>query len=173
MTLILMFDSTPLIYLARTGVLEKLKELGDELVIPHLVHGEVVIGGMDRGAADALLVDRCVKEGMFRIVYPEQKKPSEYFGNIPGLHEADAETLAIARELQGIAVMDEAKGRRIAEIEGIEVRGSIYLLFRLLKADVLSGTELRRTLDSMIGTGWRCSTELYGVILAELDDRDD
>ena len=41
--------------------------------------------------------------------------------------------LILAYELEGIALLDDDKARVMAEMEGIEHHGTIYLLLRMMK----------------------------------------
>ena len=167
--MIFVFDSTTLIYLGRVGLLKEIKNLEEDKIIPKSVYDEVVKKGVERGATDAYLIEVLVKDHCFRIVTAKDKKVMKRFRQIPKLHKADAETLTVAKEVDGIAIMDESKGRGVANIYGIEVRGSIYILFRLLSIGVLSKEEMKDKLDAMINIGWRCSTELYTTVLRELE----
>ncbi len=133
------------------------------------VYREVVTQGKRRGESDAFLIEDLVNKGIFEVRNVKKKILLRELQIIPFLHLADIETLALAKELKGIAVIDERLGREIADIEEIENRGTIFILFRLLKAGLLDKKELRDKLDDMIEKGWRCSTELYAVILKELE----
>ncbi len=76
--------------------------------------------------------------------------------------------LALALKLGGIAILDDEEVRRMAEIEGIEHHGTIYLLLRMMKTGLLTTEETLNGLDEMLHTGWRCSTELYAKILKSI-----
>ncbi len=56
----------------------------------------------------------------------------------------------------------------MAEIEGIEHHGTIYLLLRMRKMKMLTKEEALSGLNEMIRIGWRCSTVLYAEMLIAL-----
>ncbi|MFC6990542.1 DUF3368 domain-containing protein [Haladaptatus sp. GCM10025707] len=57
--------------------------------------------------------------------------------------------------------MDERYGRDVAETEGMQTRGTAYLLVVLVKRGRLYPEKARLIFDSMIDTGWYCARPLY------------
>ena len=163
--MVLVLNSTPLIYLAKVNVLELLKKLPEKKVIPTFVHAEVVAKGKKRGAPDAILIEKAIDKGIIELKTPKDKKFLQTLLKIPGLHEADAEVLALAKELKATAIIDEDKARTIADVNDIPNRGTAYLLLRLQKLRWLTKGEVKGKVDEMIKLGWRCSTEVYAEIV--------
>lgn len=167
--MILVFDSTPLIYLAKAGVLPKLAGLRMKLVIPKAVYEEVAVEGRRRGKQDALVVEKLVSDETFAVSDARDKGFIKRLLSNPGLSRADAGALALARELKAVAVVDESLCRSVAGFEGIGFHGSVFVLFFLHKKKVISKADLKATINSMVESGWRCSTELYAAILTEIE----
>jgi len=165
----LIFDSTPLIYLAKADILKLIREFPEKLFIPPEVYSEVVEEGKKKGEGDAFLVENLVNEGILKVKEVRKKDFQKKLKKSP-LHLADIETLCLANELNGIAIIDEELGREIADIEGIKRRGSIFILFRFFKLGLIDKKKLRETVDKMLLEGWRCSVELYAVILTEIEN---
>ncbi len=162
---IFVYDSTPLIYLGKLKVLEKLPALSTQNIIPHTAYVEVVERGLQRGSPDAAYVERLSSKKIFtvmRVAGPPIMKPSS-------LDAADIEVLTLAKRLSARAILDDAAARLAAEAHPIKMGGSIYLLFRLLSAKIISKQECRECVDRMLGAGWRCSPEMYAAILRELE----
>ena len=155
-------------YLAKVGVLELIGDFPEKLFISPEVHKEVVEGGKRKGEADAFLVENMVEEGILRVKEIRKKDLLKKLRD-SSLHLADIETLSLAKELNGIAIIDEELGRGIANIEEIENRGSVFILFRLFKLKLIDKKKLRESIDKMIMEGWRCSLELYTIILSEIE----
>ncbi len=72
--------------------------------------------------------------------------------------------------MNGVALMDDEEARGMAEIEGIDHHGTIYLLLRMMKMKLLTREDAVDALNEMIRMGWRCSTELYGEMLSAIDN---
>ncbi len=87
----------------------------------------------------------------------------------PALSEADLAVLACADATGATAVMDETAGRTVAEVEGIETRGTAYLVLLCAKRDCISVATARKTIDSMIDDGWHCAPALYARIVRKLE----
>lgn len=165
----LVFNATPSIYLARVSLIEKLRELSEEKYLPQSVYEEVVTKGKERGLADAFKIEKTVKEGVIKIKTPSNYDFTKHLLENPKIHLADAEAISLAKELQAIALMDEEEARAMSNLEKISNNGTIYLLFRLLKKNVITKEELIDYLNKMIREGWRCSTELYSKIITNLN----
>lgn len=165
----LVFDSSPLIYLAKIRILGKLSKLSGDKYIPQSVYSEVM-RGKEQGREDAFLIDDLVTHRVFKVAEVTDKKFLNNLLEIPSLEYADAETLSLAKEMKGIAIVDDSRARTIAEIEGVEFRGSIFILFSLFRKKAINKNQVKEYLDKMISLGWRCSTELYAAILGEIQN---
>ena len=163
----LIFDATPLIYLAKSYGVKLLTELDEELVIPQKVFKEVVEKGLENDEPDARKIQILVDEDVFEVRNCELEGFLERNSN---LSLADKQVLKIADETGSAAVMDEAYGRRIAESEDIETRGTAYIVLKLQKLDILTDEESKELIDELVDQGWYCSTSLYKDILNKIEE---
>jgi len=161
----LIFDVTPLIYLGKINVLEKITHFPEEKFTPESVYEEVVVEGKNSGNPEVFLIEKLLEAGILKIKMPADDRYVNYLKENPRIHRGDAEVIALASELDGISLLDDEEARGMAEIEGIEHHGTIYLLLRMLKIELLTKEETIDGLDEMLRRGWRCSTELYAEIL--------
>lgn len=157
-------DATPLIYLAKADALEVID--GFDVVTTQEVYEEVVKHGKEAGASDARRVERYE----LNVVEASENETRERLADVPGLSAADASVLALAEEKGETAVMDEKRGRSVAEAEGIDVRGTAFLLLSAVKRNELSADEAREILDVMVEEGWYCSTSFYAKIVGRLEE---
>ncbi|MCZ7357695.1 MAG: DUF3368 domain-containing protein [Candidatus Methanoperedens sp.] len=164
----LIFDATPLIYHGKANLIEKVKRFPEDKYTTKSVYREVVEKGKKSGKPEVFLIESLFKKDEIKIKDPSNKKFVEHLKENPKIHEADVDVLALAYELKGIALMDDEEARGMAEIEGIEHHGTIYLLLRMRKLKLLTKEEAVAGLNEMIRMGWRCSTELYARILMEI-----
>ncbi len=65
-------------------------------------------------------------------------------------------------------MIDDEEMRLVANLEGIEIHGSIYILFRLLSEKKIDKKTLKTILDNMINNGWYCSIDFYNEIINAL-----
>jgi predicted nucleic acid-binding protein len=164
----LVLDSTPLIYFAKLKALDKVALLKGEKIIPKSVYSEVVEEGKARGKEDALLIEGLIKKDLFKVLKGDSKL-LRHLSEIRNISDADSEVLALAKEHNAIAVIDESYSRTVAGVEGIECRGSVFLLFSLYNANIIKKDDIKKYVDDMINLGWRCSTELYASIINEVE----
>jgi len=102
----LAFDATPLIYLAKVKKLHLLRNIERKKVIPRAVFEEVVTKGKEYGKVDALMVERLVEQGVFQVVEVEE---TDFYKKLTGnerMSKADVEVLALAKDKDGIAVIE-------------------------------------------------------------------
>lgn len=166
---ILVFNATPLIYLTKIGlssVFEGVK--GEKLTSPHVVK-EVVEEGKRRRVADAKILEKLFEKGIFRIVEPEDRNFLANLLEVQGLHLADAEVLAIAKERGGIAIIDDEVARKTARVYGISYAGTPFILMIAVSQGFISKEKAKRAINEMISAGWRCSIETYVKIIEAID----
>ena len=164
------FDATPLIYLAKAERLSLLSRLDESRVIPERVYEEVVTVGLDAGYPDARRIEHSVTEGAFDVVSAPENALFERLSENPNVSDADSAVLALAAERGVTAVMDDGYGRDIADVEGIETRGTAFLVLSLVRDDELEADDARETLEAMLDTGWYCSPSLYSKLLSKLEE---
>jgi len=159
------FDATPLIYLGKVNIIENVRLFPEEKYTTKSVYKEVVVEGKKSGKPEVFMIEALVISGVIQIKNPTNKHYMNHLRDNPKIHEADIDVLALARQLNGIALLDDEEARGMAEVEGIEHHGTIYLLLRMRKMRLLTRDEALTGLNEMIRMGWRCSTELYAEIL--------
>lgn len=164
------FDASPLVVLGSAERLALLRLLDGECVLTERVHGEVVVAGREGGHADARRVARAVDDGVLSIRSVGEGGRFAELNDVEALSEADAATLALAADEGGTAVMDEAAGRDVADAEGIETRGTAFLVLSLVHDGHLTAAEGRTVVDELVEAGWYCSIDLYRRVQRTLDD---
>jgi predicted nucleic acid-binding protein len=164
------FDATPLIYLAKVERLGLVDHLDGSCVTPARVRAEVVDAGLDEGYPDARRIERCLEAGTIDVVTVEETPLVARLQQNTNCSDADVAVLAHAAETDGVAVMDEAYGRDVADIEDIQTRGTAYIVLSLVADGVLPSTDARATIDAMLDAGWYCAPDTYAHICRKLEE---
>ncbi|MBP1922156.1 putative nucleic acid-binding protein [Halorubrum alkaliphilum] len=164
-------DATPLIYLAKAEQLDIIETLDEPRVVPKAVHHEVVTAGVERGYDDARRIERAVEADLLDIVTVDldESAVADRLQRHPGLSDADVAVLACADARDAVAVMDESAGRSAAEVEGIETRGTAYLVLSAVKRGAMTPERGRETIDAMIDAGWYVAPDLYTKLVRKLE----
>lgn len=165
-------DATPLIVLAKSDHLAVLTDHGEPAVVPTRVYEEVVETGLAEGYPDARRIERAVDAEELRVEDAPESDLYEDLASSRALSEADAAVLVLAAARDGVAVMDERAGRSTADAEGIETRGTAYVVLSGVKRGAYSTEEAKEVIDDLVDSGWYCSTDLYARILRKIEALD-
>jgi len=166
----LIFDSTPVIYLVRVSLSNFLRALEEPKIITTSVYNEL-LEGEALGKPEATALRGLVDEKTIDLQDPEDKgfvlrivKLAAEKERMP-LHRAEADVLALAKELEGVAISDDHVARSVAKLIGVELHGTGYVLGRIYKAGRISKNELPGNLGEIRRSGWRITEEDYEKIL--------
>jgi predicted nucleic acid-binding protein len=91
-----------------------------------------------------------------KIAAEEEKTP---------LHKAEADVIALSKELDGVVISDDHVARSVARLVSVELHGTGYVLGRMYKARAVSRDELLRKVGEMRRSGWRITEEDYERLL--------
>jgi predicted nucleic acid-binding protein len=166
----LIFDSTPLIYIVRVSLSNMLRELEEPKITTTSVYNEL-LKGETLGKPEATTIRGLIEEKTIKLQDPRDRgfllniiKLAAEKEKSP-LHKAEADVVALTKELGGVAISDDHVARSVARLIGIELHGTGYLLGRIYKAGRTSKNELQRKADEMRRSGWRITEEDYQKIL--------
>jgi predicted nucleic acid-binding protein len=166
---LLVFNSTPLIYLAKVGLSKVLEDLAGEKVTSPEVKREVVDEGKRRGVPDAIVLEKLFEDRVFQVVELKDKGFLSRLLKTKGLHLTDAEVLALAKELDSLAVVDDEVARKTAKVYGIAYVGTPYVLMRAVSDGLVKKEKAKQAVNEMISAGWRCNVETYAKIMEVLE----
>jgi len=125
--------------------------------------------GKRMGAPDAFLAEELVQRSILKVREPTNVEFITLLSVMPDLHEAETQVFALAKELDGTAIVDESIAREISRLYGIEAHGTAYLLLRLLYRGRLSKKQVKEAVTGMISAGWRLTAEEYAKLTRELE----
>ena len=165
------FDATPLIYLAKSERLGVIETVSDPRLVPEAVYREVVTEEIEAGYDDVRRIERAAEDGRLDVVEVDLDGSAiaTRLDRHAGLSDADVAVLACADARDGVAVMDEAAGRSAAVVEGVETRGSAYVVLSAVKRGELSPEEGRDAIDAMINRGWYVAPDVNTRIIGKLE----
>lgn len=165
----LILDATPLIYLTKAGLSRLFEELNREKYTSPKVKIEVLNEGKRKGVPDANVLEIMFREDVFNVKQPSDEIFLKQLLETRGLHEADAEVIALASELEGTAILDDEAARKTAKIYGVSYAGTPYILMLSIGQDLITRERARQAIGDMIASGWRCSIETYTKIMDVLE----
>ena len=150
-------NATPLIYLAKSDKLALLQNTINQVLIPKAVFQEVVVEGKRLGEKDAYRVEKAIGQGWLRV-----KEVKNMFFTKVSLHPGEIEVISLARE-KGIktVLMDDAKGRSVAELAGLKPVGTLWIILQAVKNRVIDFDGFLSALEDMIHSGFYLKDEVY------------
>lgn len=151
-------DSSPLIYLARIGLLHVLAALFGDVVVPRTVWFEAVERRQSAPGIDALR-----QAPWLRVV--DDPMPESDLGLDPG----ETAAILIAESLKAdLLLIDERAGRKVAHERGLAVRGTLGVLVQARQSGVLPALE--PVLDALVAAGFRIAPALIREALAHVGE---
>jgi predicted nucleic acid-binding protein len=151
-------NSSPLIALGYIDKIGLLKDLFEEVFIPEEVYKETVINGKNNLVEEGIL-----KYGL-KVITVKHTVTVDFLEEY--LDKGEAEVIALAEEmLLNNVMIDELKGRHIAERHGFNVIGSSGVLLLAKKKGLISN--VRENIEIMQANDIRISEKLKTVILKE------
>lgn len=113
-------DASPLIMLARSELIDVLRVVAGDVIVPEAVWNEC-IGGGSRPGATAIMSAR-------QAGHIEVRADAVLNDPLPALGQGEVSAIALAMELGCPVLMDERLGRRVASLHGVRVIGSAAIL---------------------------------------------
>ena len=154
------FDSSSLIYFGKIELLGKMGLIPGNKFLSEEVYKEVVEMGINKNESEADYINNLIEKKIFFV-----RKVTVVHFNENHLSAADASVLNLARELKGMAIIDESYARNIAKSSGIERRGSLYIILKMVKNKLMTQEEALSCLNKIIDLGFYLSTTKYNEFL--------
>jgi predicted nucleic acid-binding protein len=153
----LVSNATPLIYLAKAGQLSLLQSIIKQVFIPEAVYREVVIEGKRLGEKDAFRVERAIKQGWVIVQGIKVSYPVEIT-----VHPGEAEVISLAKE-KGIeaVLIDDAKARAASEMAGLKPVGTLWLILKAVKNQLLNFDQFLSILEDIVQAGFYLKEDVY------------
>lgn len=174
MTSPLIFDATPLIYTIRVSLSEVLRKTVSPKYVPQGVYDELLKGEL-LGRPEASKIRELVEAGELVAMKPVDSSFVRRLitiaaeGERKPLHVAEAEALALAKELKGIVISDDHVARSTAKLVHAELHGTGYLIGRMCREGHVSKEEAMAKVREMRRAGWHLSEDDYRNILDYLE----
>jgi predicted nucleic acid-binding protein len=161
----LVLDTTPLIYLTKSGFYKYLPELEVKLRTTVEVVKELRLE--DGGYPENQIVSKLIEDKI--LVVSDLKKTPK---TPNGVHKGEASVITLAKEKRAVAVIDDRIGKLYGEGLGVKTVHTTFPVFIALKKGLISKEKAKDFIDSMIDAGWRCDVETYKNIHGAIEGRD-
>ena len=156
--LLVVADSSPLIYLSRVGALDVLASAFGEVLVPAIVWEEVVAARPDSPGISALRAAAWLQVDSRKLRVLDL-----------GLDPGETAAILLAEEIHAnLLLIDERAGRLVAEGRGLVVRGTLGVLVHARESGAI--VALRPVLDALAAQGFRLSPVLVAEALRRVGE---
>lgn len=156
MTLKVVSNAPPLIYAAKIGFLPHLKKLYGRVLIPPAVHEEAVERGVEMRAADALVIEKAVKEGWIMVLELSDHLMAEALTKVPDISSGEAQCVVLAKDVgSDLLIIDERGGTLVARAWGLKTVGPLGVIIEAMVEGVITFRELKTYFEALINTEFR------------------
>jgi predicted nucleic acid-binding protein len=151
-------DSSPLIYLSRVGALDLLAVVCGEVVVPREVWDEVV---EKRPSAPGVVA---LRQATWIRVVDAASPPLDL-----DLDSGETAAILLAETIHAdLLLIDERVGRKVAEARGIAIRGTLGVLVQARQMGALPA--LKPVLDALVAEGFRIAPALTRAALSRVGE---
>jgi predicted nucleic acid-binding protein len=155
-------NSTPLIALALTGHIDLLNVLFDEVLIPASVYEEVVVKGENRPGVSE------IRDTNWLIVKIPQQKPT-LPAELLGLDPGERDVILLGQEVAADwLLIDEKLARRVADVMGFQVKGTLGVFLIAYRTGLLSKSEVLKAVRILAQSSVHLSQRLLEWFEAQL-----
>jgi hypothetical protein len=154
-------DATTLIILAKLSRTALLKSLFTSVIIPHHVKEEII----QKSDYDCSVWD----DPFFIVTHVTDMS---LLGSLElFLDKGESEAITLAKELSLPLLIDEKKGRKIAQTMHIEIIGLVGLIAALYRRNIISTQEAITIIDEAQRIGFRLSDKLYNDFIRLIKEK--
>ncbi len=152
-------DTGPLIALSVLDLIPKTATLFDSIYVPEAVIAEATHDKSKSGVGNIV---SAIEKGLLAPCRAERNQTLHNLSQLLDLGEAEA--LSVAKQYNAIALIDERKGRRVAQRHNINITGTIAILIKLKKEKQVS--QISPLLERLNAHGYRISHSLTSQALS-------
>lgn len=149
-----MADSSPLIALARLGLLELLPKLFGNVLVPQMVLNECLVSARH---LDGPPIREALAKGWLSLVDEPASLPAWNLG------AGETCAIAVARVREAGVIMDDQAGRRVAAQLGLDVIGTAGILILAKRRNLVD--RVAPLLDALTDSGYFLGNHLKAHVL--------
>ena len=164
--MIVVSDTTPLIYLMKVSKLGLLEPLFQEVLIPVSVYAELTTNPNFEDEA------RQIKDCPFiKVVTVKEHKAVDVLQRSAGLDLGESEAIVYADDIKAdVLLMDEAKGRQVAKAMGLYIMGTVGVLLFAYEESIMSGSDVVKALTQLRRANRHIGEDVIKYALSKIHD---
>jgi predicted nucleic acid-binding protein len=157
------FNSSPIIFLTKLGIIEPALGLFERIDIPSLVYSEI----RQQQDASAEAVEDLIRRKRVSVLKAENERFVNALNRRLGKGEAEAIALYIETG-SDLVILDDHAARAEAMRLGLAVKGTLGIIRRLIENGAFK-SDLEELFIKLKGMGFRIKAEIFWEIFSEID----
>lgn len=146
--MIVITNSSPLMALAKLGLLHLLGRIYGKVEMPEAVYDEVVLRGLEQGFSDSLHIRLAIQRK--QLIVKKVMNPRPDIAALP-LHKGEKEVLNLALENKAnLVLLDDMLARSEAQVLGFSVKGTLGIIVKAYNKQLLTLDEVQIIFNSII-----------------------
>ena len=139
-------NAGPLMALAKLNLLHLLKALYGRVELGRSVYDEIVVEGMQGGFEDAHTIQRFLSQEGWA---PSEVSDAPQALDTANLDRGERDSIALALAHGLLLLIDEERGRQVANEMGVAVRGTLGVLIQAYRSGLITADQLRFYFDQI------------------------
>ncbi|MHA1676181.1 MAG: hypothetical protein ACTSU6_03285 [Candidatus Njordarchaeales archaeon] len=160
-------NTSPIIFLSKIGMLDKLFYVFKVIYIPPTVHKEI-LKGKEKYSDEVLLISENIGK---KIIIQKLNDRAQLFSKklikaIKGIHPGEAEAIALTKQLNlKKFLVDDKKGYKLAEMLDLTPLRTTQILLLFLKRKIINLEEFKGALLKLSKSGFWITLDVYELLL--------
>ena len=159
------FNSSPIIFLTKLGIIEAALDLFERIDIPSLVYSEI----RQQQDASAEAVEDLISRKRVSVLKAENHRFANALNRRLGKGEAEAIALSIETRAD-LVILDDHAARAEAMRLGLAVKGTLGIIRRLIENGAFK-SDLEELFINLKAMGFRIRAELFWEIFSGIDQK--
>lgn len=164
--MIVVSDTTPLITLMKIGHLELLEKTFGEVHIPEAVYSELTSN--PRFQSEITQIQNCP---FIHVKKVSDERSVNLFRRATGLDLGESEAIILSDDMHAdLLLIDELKGRQVAEQMGIKIMGTIGFLLASFEEKNISEPEIIESIEILHNSSRHISERYLELLLKRISE---
>ena len=147
-------DSSPMIILAKQGMLNLLEECFKKVIIPQGVYEEIT---QKRESPEVIALEKAIEDKWVIV----EKTTSAPLLDTKNISQGEKEAIHLAVKHKSVLIIDDDSAKKYASIFGIEAHGTLFVIYLACIRKFIDKADAVNVLKGMIADGFYISAEAY------------
>lgn len=147
-------NSSPIIMLAKQGMLDIMRKCFGKVVIPKSVYDEVA---QKEESPELIALDKAIRDKWIAV----EKATVASAWDTKKLGHGEKDAISLAAKYKSMLIIDDDSAKAYASIFGIDAHGVLYVIYSAYKKKIISHDDAMNAMQGMAANGFYISNNVY------------